>query len=168
MEDIMSSMIFEFDNEIKGSAKIKVLGVGGGGCNALDSMIDFGVKGVEFIAFEDKGWNHFKKFKPKNSAWDNGFYITKVIDEVDHIINLPRISSHIMAGVTLGTKNLVGLLREDSRIEFHNDGPWPFSINYFAGFSYSEAKRFSKLPSFSGISFIKIHSSPLLSASQIN
>ncbi|NOR46142.1 MAG: cell division protein FtsZ, partial [Candidatus Delongbacteria bacterium] len=43
-------MIFEFDNEIKGSAKIKVLGVGGGGCNALDSMIDFGVKGVEFIA----------------------------------------------------------------------------------------------------------------------
>lgn len=46
----MSSMIFEFDNEIKGSAKIKVLGVGGGGCNALDSMIDFGVKGVEFIA----------------------------------------------------------------------------------------------------------------------
>ena len=46
----MSSMIFEFDNEIRGSAKIKVLGVGGGGCNALDSMIDFGVKGVEFIA----------------------------------------------------------------------------------------------------------------------
>ncbi|MDA3884809.1 MAG: cell division protein FtsZ, partial [Candidatus Delongbacteria bacterium] len=42
--------MFEFDNEIKGSAKIKVLGVGGGGCNALDSMIDFGVKGVEFIA----------------------------------------------------------------------------------------------------------------------
>ena len=46
----MSSMIFEFDNEIKGSAKIKVLGVGGGGCNALDSMIEFGLKGVEFIA----------------------------------------------------------------------------------------------------------------------
>jgi cell division protein FtsZ len=46
----MSTMIFEFDNEIKGSAKIKVLGVGGGGCNALDSMIDMGLKGVEFIA----------------------------------------------------------------------------------------------------------------------
>jgi len=43
-------MIFEFDNEIKGSAKIRVLGVGGGGCNALDSMIDMGLKGVEFIA----------------------------------------------------------------------------------------------------------------------
>lgn len=44
------SMVFEFDNEIKGSAKIKVLGVGGGGCNAIDSMIDMGLKGVEFIA----------------------------------------------------------------------------------------------------------------------
>ncbi len=46
----MSAMVFEFDNEIKGSAKIKVIGVGGGGCNALDSMIDMGLKGVEFIA----------------------------------------------------------------------------------------------------------------------
>jgi len=46
----MSTMVFEFDNEIKGSAKIKVLGVGGGGCNAVDSMIDMGLKGVEFIA----------------------------------------------------------------------------------------------------------------------
>ncbi len=46
----MSAMVFEFDNEIKGSAKIKVLGVGGGGCNAVNSMIDMGLKGVEFIA----------------------------------------------------------------------------------------------------------------------
>ncbi|MFO7809916.1 MAG: cell division protein FtsZ [Candidatus Delongbacteria bacterium] len=46
----MSAMVFEFDNEIKGSAKIKILGVGGGGCNAVDSMIDMGLKGVEFIA----------------------------------------------------------------------------------------------------------------------
>jgi cell division protein FtsZ len=46
----MTSMVFEFDNEIKGSAKIKVVGVGGGGCNAVDSMIKMGLKGVEFIA----------------------------------------------------------------------------------------------------------------------
>ncbi len=30
-------------------AKIKVIGVGGGGCNAVNRMIDSGVKGVEFI-----------------------------------------------------------------------------------------------------------------------
>lgn len=31
-------------------AKIKVIGVGGAGCNAINRMIDFGVKGVEFVA----------------------------------------------------------------------------------------------------------------------
>lgn len=31
-------------------AKIKVVGVGGGGCNALNSMIEKGIKGVDFIA----------------------------------------------------------------------------------------------------------------------
>ena len=32
------------------SAQIKVVGVGGGGCNAIDSMIERGLTGVEFIA----------------------------------------------------------------------------------------------------------------------
>src|SRR5262249_50906727 len=31
-------------------AMIKVVGVGGGGCNAVNRMIDAGLKGVEFIA----------------------------------------------------------------------------------------------------------------------
>lgn len=31
-------------------AIIKVIGVGGGGCNAIDNMIDSGIKGVEFIS----------------------------------------------------------------------------------------------------------------------
>ena len=30
-------------------AKIKVIGIGGGGCNAVNRMIDSGLKGVEFI-----------------------------------------------------------------------------------------------------------------------
>jgi cell division protein FtsZ len=32
------------------SAQLKVVGVGGGGCNAIDSMINRGLSGVEFIA----------------------------------------------------------------------------------------------------------------------
>ena len=31
-------------------AKIKVIGLGGGGGNAINRMVDSGVKGVEFIA----------------------------------------------------------------------------------------------------------------------
>lgn len=39
---------FEVDND--GFAKIKVIGVGGGGNNAVNRMIESGVKGVDFIA----------------------------------------------------------------------------------------------------------------------
>jgi len=36
-------------------AKIKVIGVGGGGCNAVDRMIEAGVDGVEFVAVNTDG-----------------------------------------------------------------------------------------------------------------
>ena len=41
--------MFDFDVEFNDFAKIKVIGVGGGGSNAVNRMIDEGVKGVEFI-----------------------------------------------------------------------------------------------------------------------
>src|SRR5512136_2623105 len=37
-------------NQIESFARIKVVGVGGGGCNAVDRMIDEGLQGVDFIA----------------------------------------------------------------------------------------------------------------------
>lgn len=39
-----------FDIEVEQVAQIKVIGVGGGGSNAVNRMIDSGVQGVEFIA----------------------------------------------------------------------------------------------------------------------
>lgn len=42
--------MFEFDAKNDGLANIKVIGVGGGGNNAVDRMIEAGVKGVSFIA----------------------------------------------------------------------------------------------------------------------
>jgi len=79
-----------------------------------------------FIALEKRGWNSYRKVSSK--SWDSGFYITDLIDQVDHIINIPRVSSHIQAGVTLGFKNMVGLIREDSRVCFHKDGPFSNAI----------------------------------------
>ena len=35
-------------NEVQSVAKIKVIGVGGGGCNAVNRMVGDGVQGVEF------------------------------------------------------------------------------------------------------------------------
>lgn len=42
--------MFEFDESIDQSAKIKVVGVGGGGGNAVNTMIACNVHGVEFIS----------------------------------------------------------------------------------------------------------------------
>jgi cell division protein FtsZ len=39
---------FVLDHEPAGFARIKVVGVGGGGCNAVDSMFDIGLQNVEF------------------------------------------------------------------------------------------------------------------------
>ncbi len=40
---------FVLDHEPAGFARIKVVGVGGGGCNAIDSMFDIGLQNVEFF-----------------------------------------------------------------------------------------------------------------------
>lgn len=42
--------VFYMDENNGFSAKLKVVGVGGGGCNALNNMVDANVQGVEFIA----------------------------------------------------------------------------------------------------------------------
>ncbi len=42
--------MFEFGEEMEQYADIKVIGVGGGGNNAINRMIDSGLEGVEFIA----------------------------------------------------------------------------------------------------------------------
>ncbi|HXN07589.1 MAG TPA: cell division protein FtsZ [Nitrospiria bacterium] len=41
--------LFEEDQEVK-FAKIKVIGVGGGGCNAVNNMIESHLEGVEFVS----------------------------------------------------------------------------------------------------------------------
>ena len=64
-------MIMENDEEkfmMDGTATIKVIGVGGAGNNAVNRMIDAGIKNVEFIAVIqiDKHFNYQKlqlKFK---------------------------------------------------------------------------------------------------------
>ncbi len=42
--------MLEFDMDMASVAQIKVIGVGGGGNNAVNRMIETGMKGVEFIA----------------------------------------------------------------------------------------------------------------------
>src|ERR1700742_1795986 len=41
---------YEIEEEIQAGARIKVIGVGGGGCNAVARMVQEGLEGVEFYA----------------------------------------------------------------------------------------------------------------------
>ena len=43
------SIVDDIDTSLAGSAKIKVIGVGGGGGNAVKNMIDSGLRGVQFV-----------------------------------------------------------------------------------------------------------------------
>jgi cell division protein FtsZ len=45
----------KFEPKIEKLARIKVIGVGGGGCNAVNRMIEVGIRGVDFIAVNTDG-----------------------------------------------------------------------------------------------------------------
>ncbi len=59
-------MSFEISNELSDVVKIKVVGVGGGGGNAINRMVDAGVRGVEFVAINtDKAALYLSKANQK-------------------------------------------------------------------------------------------------------
>lgn len=63
--------MLEFDMDMNQLAKIKVIGVGGGGSNAVNRMIDFGVKAVEFITVNtDAQALHYAKSEHKLQIGD--------------------------------------------------------------------------------------------------
>ena len=61
-------MTFEHDENCEYAVNIKVIGVGGGGVNAVNRMIASGVKGVEFIAINTDKQSLNKSIAPKKLA----------------------------------------------------------------------------------------------------
>ena len=59
--------------------------------------------------------------------WNNPIYVSSILADVDHVIYLPRVASHIIAGSTMGMKIPIGFLRDDSRLDLHQGGE-----NFFA------------------------------------
>jgi len=79
--------------------------------------------GAEPCFFEEYGWDAYRPAIPDGeNHWKKPLMIPAILDEVDHVVYLPRVSSHILAGNTLGFKLSVGFLRSDSRGEFHRGG----------------------------------------------
>jgi cell division protein FtsZ len=54
------TMMFELNEEASTPAKIKVIGLGGGGSNAINSMIQAHVEGVEFIVANTDAGTQFE------------------------------------------------------------------------------------------------------------
>jgi uncharacterized protein (DUF362 family) len=61
-------------------------------------------------------FDHFRSDVP-------GMMLPRVIDEVDHIINLHRVSTHIWSHATHALKNWIGVQRPDERF-------WMHQLNY--------------------------------------
>ena len=60
------NIVFELDdNGLDQLAKIKVIGVGGGGSNAVNQMINLGLQGVEFIAVNTDAQALLKSLAPR-------------------------------------------------------------------------------------------------------
>lgn len=57
--------MFVVEPEGLGSAKIKVVGVGGAGCNAVNRMVDAGIDGVEFISMNTDAQALSRSLAPK-------------------------------------------------------------------------------------------------------
>jgi len=51
--------------------------------------------------------------------WPRGFSVPALFDQVDHIIVLPTLRTHSMAGFTMGMKIFVGALPQDDRNAMH-------------------------------------------------
>jgi uncharacterized protein (DUF362 family) len=53
--------------------------------------------------------------------WGDDLFVAEILDRVDHIINLPRLGKHVLAGASLGLKNAVGWISDHSRMVLHRD-----------------------------------------------
>ncbi len=79
--------------------------------------------GAEVHAFDQAGWEAFHPEEPGEPGhWPEPVMLPDILNEIDHLVVLPRVSRHVLAGATLGLKAAVGWLRDDSRLGLHRDG----------------------------------------------
>ena len=78
--------------------------------------------GAEVHYFDEAGYDaYFSDRTEHESHWKGELIFPNILNQVDHVVLLPRVSRHVLAGTTLGLKAAVGWLRDDSRLELHRD-----------------------------------------------
>ncbi len=79
--------------------------------------------GAVVHCFDDQGYDGYAQ--PADdfpNHWDGSLRLAEVLWQVDHVVNLTRLGSHALSGMTCGAKNAVGWLRDDSRLHLHQKG----------------------------------------------
>jgi uncharacterized protein (DUF362 family)/NAD-dependent dihydropyrimidine dehydrogenase PreA subunit len=61
-----------------------------------------------------------EKYKPRNF---NDIYFSSIVDDMDLIINIPKLKTHSLMGLTLGVKNLFGLIPGTNKVRMHRTFP---------------------------------------------
>jgi uncharacterized protein (DUF362 family) len=78
--------------------------------------------GAELHFPEEAGWDaFFEDFPEDMTYWNKGIMMPNILQEVDHVILMPRCSRHLLLGSSLGLKCAVGYWRTDSRLEYHKN-----------------------------------------------
>jgi uncharacterized protein (DUF362 family) len=78
--------------------------------------------GAELHFPEEAGWDaFFEDFPVDKTYWKKGIMMPNIIQEVDHIVLMPRCGRHLLLGSSLGMKCAVGYWRTDSRLEYHKE-----------------------------------------------
>lgn len=52
-------------------------------------------------------------------------YLSRLVDEVDLVVNLPKLKTHMQTGLTAAVKNTFGLVAPRQRMDLHALGPAP-------------------------------------------
>jgi len=87
--------------------------------NGLGALEDV----AELHFFDDGDWEsgYVEATLPEGHHWPRGMRLAAIVKDVDHIVYMPRISAHTLAGLTNAQKSAIGWLRDDSRHDLHND-----------------------------------------------
>jgi uncharacterized protein (DUF362 family) len=101
-------------DDLDGSSR-EVMTIVGHHAAAVDS-------GAAVHYFEEAGYDAYSGFTTVNTShWKGELILPNILNSVDHVVLLPRVGRHMLAGTTLGLKAAVGWLRDDSRLEMHRD-----------------------------------------------
>jgi uncharacterized protein (DUF362 family) len=73
--------------------------------------------GAEFVAFDDLPRRHVQPAGARH--WPDGYRVPALLGEVDHVINLACVKTHVLARYTMAMKNAIGVIDADSRRYYH-------------------------------------------------